>query len=315
MWVDKKRSWLETVIVGGFALPHIWLRTCIVTGISIVVTILYEEVPQLHYSLTPAPFTIIGLPLGIFLGFRNNTAYDRFWEGRKLWGSLVNTTRSLTRQVLTLIEPQADADPVESTPEAIKKFENEVVHMVIAYVHALRHHLRDTKPFEPLSHILPKEEVEKLEDEENVPLALLQRMGEKFVEARRKKWVHAFHIPVLEGSLTGLTDIQGACERIKGTPIPFSYTVLMHRIVAGYCTLLPFGLMESIKWATPAVVLAISYCFFGLDAIGDEIEQPFGMDINDLPLKSISRNIERNLRKRIGETVPPPVEPKRGVLT
>jgi ion channel-forming bestrophin family protein len=315
MWVDKKRSWLETVIVGGFALPHIWLRTLFVTAISVVFTIIYEEVPQLHYSLTPAPFTIIGLPLGIFLGFRNNTAYDRFWEGRKLWGSLVNTTRSLTRQVLTLIEPQPDADPALSSAADIRKFEEQVVHMIIAYVHALRHHLRDTKPFEPLGHILPKEEVDKLLDEENVPLAMLQRMGDMFVEARRKKWVHAFHIPVLEGSLTSLTDIQGACERIKSTPIPFSYTVLMHRIVAGYCTLLPFGLMESIKWATPAVVLAISYCFFGLDAIGDEIEQPFGMDINDLPLKSISRNIERNLRKRIGENVPPPVEPKRGVLT
>jgi ion channel-forming bestrophin family protein len=315
MWVDKKRSWLETVIVGGFALPHIWLRTLFVTALSVVVTIIYEEVPQLHYSLTPAPFTIIGLPLGIFLGFRNNTAYDRFWEGRKLWGSLVNTTRSLTRQVLTLIEPQPDADPAVSSEAEIKKFEERVVHMIIAYVHALRHHLRDTKPFEPLGHILPKEEVDRLVDEENVPLALLQRIGEMFVEARRKKWVHAFHIPVLEGSLTSLTDIQGACERIKSTPIPFSYTVLMHRIVAGYCTLLPFGLMESIKWATPAVVLAISYCFFGLDAIGDEIEQPFGMDINDLPLKSISRNIERNLRRRIGENVPPPVEAKRGVLT
>src|SRR5687768_13832681 len=221
MWVDKRRSWLETVIVGGFALPHIWHRTLIVTALSIVVTILYEEVPQLHYSLTPAPFTIIGLPLGIFLGFRNNTAYDRFWEGRKLWGSLVNTTRSLTRQVLTLIEPQPDADPNESTPEAIKAFEQKSVHMVIAFVHALRHHLRDTKPFEPLEHILGKEETEKLLDEENVPLAILQRMGEMFVDARRKKWVHAFHIPVLEGSLTSLTDIQGACERIKSTPIPF----------------------------------------------------------------------------------------------
>jgi putative membrane protein len=122
-------------------------------------------------------------------------------------------------------------------------------------------------------------------------------------------------VPVLEASLTTLTDIQGACERIKSTPIPYSYTVLLHRIVAVYCTLLPFGLMDSIKWATPAVVLAISYCFFGLDAIGDELEQPFGVDINDLPLKAISRTIERNLRERLGEKVPPPVAPARGVLT
>jgi len=89
----------------------------------------------------------------------------------------------------------------------------------------------------------------------------------------------------------------------------------MHRIVAVYCALLPFGLMDTVRWATPFVVLAISYCFFGLDAIGDELEQPFGTDINDLPLKGISRTIERNLRERLGENVPPPVEPERGVIS
>jgi putative membrane protein len=313
MWVERKRSWIETVALGGFALPHIWVRTIIVTAISIVVTILYEEVPQLHYSLTPAPFTLVALPLGIFLGFRNNTAYDRFWEGRKLWGALVNTSRSLTRQVLTLIELQPDAP--QASAEEIRSFEKKLVHLVIAYAHALRHHLRDTSPFEVLVHVIGEDETDRVRAQDNVPYALLQRMGEHLVEARRKKWIHGYHVPVLEGSLTSLTDIQGACERIKNTPIPYSYTVLMHRIVAVYCTLLPFGLMDTVKWATPFVVLAISYCFFGLDAIGDELEQPFGMDVNDLPLNGISRTIERNLRERLGEQMPPPVAPKRGILT
>jgi putative membrane protein len=315
MWVEKKRSWIETVALGGFALPHIWLRTLTVTMISIVVTVLYEEVKQLHYSITAIPFTLVGLPLGIFLGFRNNTAYDRFWEGRKLWGALVNTSRSITRQTLTLIEPQADAEVGPEVQSELRAFEVRFVHLVIAYVHALRHHLRDTSPFEVLGHIIGKEEAERLRGQDNVPLVMLQRMGDLLVDARRRKWVHPFHVPVLEGSLTALTDIQGACERIKATPIPYSYTVLMHRIVAIYCTLLPFGLMDSIKWATPFVVLAISYCFFGLDAVGDEVEQPFGTDTNDLPLKAISRTIERNLRQHLGENMPPPVAAKRGVLT
>lgn len=309
MWIEKKRSWIEMVAVGGFALPHIWMRTLTVTAISIVVTLVYEEVPQLHYTLTATPFTLVGLPLGIFLGFRNNTAYDRFWEGRKLWGSLVNTSRSLTRQILTLIEAPGDAG------EELRAFEVALVRMVIAYVHALRHHLRDTDPFTTLGNVLPEEEVARLRDEENVPLAILQRIGDRLVDARRKNWIDVIHVPLLDGSLTALTDIQGACERIKTTPMPYSYTVLMHRIVAGYCTLLPFGLMESIKWATPAVVLAISYCFFGLDAIGDEIEQPFGMDQNDLPLDGIANTIERNLRKRIGDPLPEKPKAKRGVLT
>lgn len=310
MWVEKKRSWIETVALGGYALPHIWVRTLTVTAISIVVTIAYEEVPQLHYALTAAPFTLVGLPLGIFLGFRNNTAYDRFWEGRKLWGALVNTSRSVTRQILTLLER-----PPDDAEGELRAFQVRFVHLVIAYVHALRHHLRDTSPFEVLEHVIGQDEAARLRGQDNVPYALLQRMGELLVDARRRRWLDPYHVPVLEGSLTSLTDIQGACERIKATPIPFSYTVLMHRIVAVYCALLPFGLMDSIKWATPFVVLAISYCFFGLDAVGDEIEQPFGTDTNDLPLKALSRTIERNLRQRLGEEVPPPVAPKRGVLT
>jgi ion channel-forming bestrophin family protein len=312
MFVEKRHSWIATVALGGNALPHIWMRTLAVTGVSIAVTVAYREVPALHYSITTTPFVLIGLPLGIFLGFRNNTAYDRFWEGRKLWGSLVNTARSLTRQIITLVEPQADAE--DKSPESIHAHEVAMVHMLIAYVHSLRHHLRESDPFSTLERLLPEDEVERLRGERNVPIAILQRIAELMVVARRKHWIHPLHVPVVEQSLTALTDIQGGCERIKSTPIPYSYTVLMHRIVAVYCGLLPFGLDETIGWATPVVVLCISYALFGLDAIGDEIEQPFGLDLNDLPLSTISRAIEANLRVRIGEDPPPLFEPRDGVL-
>ncbi len=313
MWVKKDGSWLKTVALGGFALPDIWVRTLAITGLSVVSTVLYETVPALHYSIGATPFALIGLPLGIFLGFRNNAAYDRFWEARKLWGALVNTSRSITRQVLTVLEVP------ETAPEADKReletFKVAFVHYVIGFVHALRHHLRDSSPFENLGHILPDEETKRLKGQDNVPYAMLQRMGEMLVVARRRQWLDRFHVPIVEASLVSLTDIQGACERIKNTPIPFSYTVLLHRIVAVYCLLLPFGLMDTIKWATPVVALVISYCFFGLDAVGDEIEQPFGLDTNDLPLKSIARTIERNLRERLAEELPPPVAPKKGILS
>ena len=313
MWVEKDRSWIKMVFLGGFALPHIWGRTLAVTGISVAVTILYEAVPQLHYSITTAPFTIIGLPLGIFLGFRNNSAYDRFWEGRKLWGSLVNTSRSLTRQVLTLIRSDhASGDEIAANEARASKIR--MVHLLIAFAHGLQHHLRDTDPFESLAELLPASDVERLRGQDNVPLAILQSLGEHLARAHERQWIHPQHVPIVESSLISLTDIQGACERIKSTPVPYSYTVLMHRIVAVFCAVLPFGLMETIQWATPFVVLAISYCFFGLDAIGDEIEQPFGVDVNDLPLRAIARNIERNLRSLLGEKCPPSIAPARGVL-
>ncbi|MDB4934076.1 MAG: putative rane protein [Labilithrix sp.] len=312
MFVEKRHSWIATVALGGVALQHIWMRTLTVTAISVAVTVAYREIPVLHYSITTTPFVLIGLPLGIFLGFRNNTAYDRFWEGRKLWGSLVNTARSLTRQILTLVEPQPEA--TDTSAAAVHAHEAAMVHMLIGYVHALRHHLRDSDPFPTLERILPADEVARFRGEGNVPIAILQRIAFQMVDARRKHWIHPLHVPVVEASLTALTDIQGGCERIKSTPIPYSYTVLMHRIVAVYCGLLPFGLDETIGWATPIVVLFVSYALFGLDAIGDEIEQPFGLDPNDLPLSTISRMIEANLRARIGEEPPRLFEPREGVL-
>jgi len=312
MFVEKKRSWLSTVILGGAALPHIWTRALTVSGISVAVTVLYLRVPAFHYSITTTPFVLIGLPLGIFLGFRNNTAYDRFWEGRKLWGSLVNTTRSLTRQIITLVEPQPDAS--ESGSGVTRAHEREMVRTLVAYVHSLRHHLRETDPRPTIQRYLSPERLKALEGELNVPLAILQQIADQLVTARRKSWIHPLHVQLIEESLVNLTDIQGACERIKSTPIPYSYTVLMHRIVALYCGLLPFGLADTIGLATPVVVLFVSYALFGLDGIGDEVEQPFGVDPNDLPLSTISRMIEANLLQRIGEEPPPLFKPRDGVL-
>lgn len=318
MWVERKQSWIKTVVLGGSALPHIWLRVFAVTTIALMVTFVYMRVPALHYSISSTPFVLIGLPLGIFIGFRNNSAYDRFWEGRKAWGSLVNTSRSVTRQVLTLLEPMAESrqslatDPQEAS--RLRAAEAAMVHLVIAFVHALRHHLRDSDPSSDLARVLGGRGAEGFRDEGNVPVAILQRLGDHVTEARHAGWIHPLHVQILETSLVSLTDVLGICERIKSTPIPYSYTVLIHRIVAVYCGFLPFGLAESIGWATPVVVLGVSYALFGLDAVGDELEQPFGLDTNDLALESISWNIERDLRKRLGEPVPDRIQPVRGVL-
>jgi putative membrane protein len=104
-----------------------------------------------------------------------------------------------------------------------------------------------------------------------------------------------------------ICDVQGGCERIKGTPIPWSYTVLTHSIVAAYCFALPFGLIATTKLATPLVVALIAYAFLGLDAVGDELEEPFGADENDLPLDMLTRTIEVNLRQALGESSLPPM--------
>lgn len=311
MMVPRHGSWLRLLFrYRGTELPRtkyrilgVFLLACLVTFAE-----LNLEDDQFHSHLRIVPFTLIGFALSIFLGFRNNTAYDRWWEGRKLWGALVNTARSMTRQVLTLLHEVPEGRTLSREEKSeIRALQVELVRRVIAFVHALRMHLRDVQDLSPLAAFLPADEVKALEAETNRPSAINKVTADKIMAAWTRGWIHPLHVPVLEASLTALTDIQGGCERIKSTPIPLSYTTLIHRIVAVYCYGLPFGLVGEVAEFTPIIVLVVSYAFFGLDVIGDEIEQPFGEDDNDLPLDALSRMIEVNLRQRIGETELPPL--------
>jgi putative membrane protein len=301
------------------SLGETWPRILLATFVSLVVTLLVVDAGQKWLKMTPVPFTILGVAISIFLGFRNTTAYGRFWEGRIQWGGLVNTSRTLTRQVLTLVgthfsesvpgrpggavgsvrdEALGLADP-DPDPE-VRTFHREVTLRLIAYVHALRHHLRGTDPTDDVSRYLTAAEVAGLAGQRNVPLAVLQGIGDRLLWARRRGWVHAYHAGLLEESLRELTNIQGACERIRNTPVPATYTILSHRLVVFFCFALPFGIVESAGHLTPFVVFLVSHAFFGMDAIGEEVEEPFGTHPHDLPLHQLSRLIEVNLLQMLG---------------
>jgi putative membrane protein len=305
--VQRSKSWLRAVIVfRGSALQRIWPRLLLTVAVAAAVTVLDVNLGLFHVGLTTTPFALVGLALSIFLGFRNNTSYDRFWEGRKLWGRMVNVSRTLTRQILTLVSRKED--------ESVPARDRELTQRIIAYVHCLRMHLRDQPDHSELAGLLPEDELAALDSEWNRPNYLLQRLGDRFRELYDEGKIHAMHLAQLDDSLTEMTGVQGACERIKSTPIPFAYNVLIHRIVAMYCFALPFGLIQSTGMLTPLVVLFIAYAFFGLDAVGEQIEDPFGLDPNDLPLSHLCITIERNLRQRLGDTEIPAL-PTGDVLT
>ncbi|MDQ3033950.1 MAG: bestrophin family protein [Myxococcota bacterium] len=305
MLVPSQVSWWRLVFkYKGSELPRTKWRIAGVVAVAICVTFL-EERHDWHPNLTPQPFALIGVALGIFLGFRNNASYDRWWEGRKLWGAAVNTTRSITRQILTIIGPQPEGSAID--PAELAALRKELVYRVIAWTHALRMALRDQDELGELAPFLPADELEQLQRESNRPFAITQGTANRIHAAWAKGWIHTMHLPVLEASMNSLTDIQGGMERIKATPIPFSYTTLIHRITAVYCYALPFGLVDAVGIYTPFVVTIVAYAFFGLDVVGDEIEMPFGHDPNDLPLRGLSRMIEVNLRQRLGETDLPPL--------
>lgn len=309
MIVRPKVSWLRLLFtLRGSSLRRDWHRIAAATLLSVVVTWAGQHYELQKYSLTVTPFTVVGLALSIFLGFRNNACYDRFWEGRKLWGALVNVSRSLTRQLLLMTVPNSE----EETQD---KYQRGTILRLAAYVYSLKHHLRTSDPFEELQGRLPEEELDRLRKQHNVPLGIVQIMGERIRATWKAGGIHDWHMSIFEGSLTEITAIQGGCERIRSTPVPFTYTLLIHRVVAFYCFALPFGIWDSVGSLSPLVVFLISHAFFELDAIGDEIEDPFGLDMNDLPLDTISRTIETNLLDLLEDpNVPDLPQPVDGVL-
>ena len=225
----------------------------------------------------------------------------------------MNTTRTLCRQIHTLVDVEEGEEEGNGLSSEVRK---ELSYRVIGYTHSLRHHLRGEAMPGDAGAFLPPDEGEALKEESNPPVAILFRMGERFREEYKAGRIHPLHVTTLEDSLRALTDIQGACERIKSTPIPASYTLLIHRLVACYVFALPFGLVSTTLVFTPIVVGLVAYAFLGLDAIGDEIEEPFGEEANDLPLATLSRMIEVNIRQRLGDELPPLLTPdKRGLLS
>lgn len=315
MLVQRKMDWWRVVFTfRGSTLARTWKRVLLATGVAAGITVVHEGLGLQLLTLTTTPFSLIGVALSIFLGFRNNASYDRYWEARKLWGRMINISRSWARQVHMLVVPAPGASEDEAA--AIDALRDTLIHRQVAYVHGLRLHLRGATDWREIRDLLGPGEFATLADESNRPAAITHQTGLLLAEAWRAGRVHPLHLPTLEASLTTITDIQGGCERILATPVPFVYNVLMHRIVALYCIFLPFGLVDSLHWVTPLAVAGVAFAFYGLDSIGEEIEEPFGTDWNDLPLSTLTRMIEVNLRQRTHDSeIPKLLQPVDGVLT
>jgi ion channel-forming bestrophin family protein len=305
MIVRSKSNWWTLLFVWrGSMMKQMLPQLLIVAALSVLAvwtegTIFKHKVP-----LNATPFTLVGVALALFLGFRNSSAYDRWWEGRKLWGALVNTMRTLTRQVLTMT---GDA------PKAAKD-KREFVDMLVAFTYAMRDQLRGDV-FARSAELLPPALAEEVDRARYKPFIILRGMGE-WVSARYKEGAFGeITMTAIDRNLVELSNILGGCERIAATPVPFGYSVMIHRVVYFYCALLPFGLVDAIEWMTPAVALVMAYSFIALDSLAGELEMPFGRDESDLALDAISLNIELSIREMSGEPLEKkPLQPVRYVL-
>ncbi|UDF33465.1 UNVERIFIED_ORG: bestrophin [Shinella sp. XGS7] len=270
--------------------------------------------PLFHQKIivTTIPFTLIGIALSIFLSFRNSACYERWWEARKLWGDLLLRGRNLARQMLSLVD-------LPAPPASARDLEDVRVRMVlraVAFCQALKQQLRGAPDArEGLQPLLRPADWQALAGQRNVAAALMMQMGTDLNDCRRAGQLDSVRAASIDATLSALTASAAGCERIKSSPLPFSYTLLLHRTAYLFCFILPFGLVDSIGFMTPFVVGIVAYTFFGLDALGDEIEEPFGTEANDLPLEAICRSIEIDLRQALGETeLPAPLQPVDFVL-
>jgi putative membrane protein len=309
---DRPSGIMLFLMLRGSILPRILPTLLLNTLVATVVTLTHGDLYKLKITLTTIPFGMIGLPLAIFLGFRNSAAYDRYWEGRKLWGDLVVKSRNLSRQCQNLIA----GGPIASASLGFGDVRVRMIFRAIAYAYALKNLLRNIDDTTEYKHCLMEPEWQQLDASSNKPDRLMLGMGADLRICLEQKRIDPCLAVALDNTLSAMVFAAASCERIKNTPIPFSYTLLLHRTAYIYCFLLPFGLVDTIGFMTPFVVAIVAYTFFGLDALGDEIEEPFGLDANDLALNAICRSIEINLRESLLDSdIPPPRQALNYCLT
>jgi len=269
--------------------------------LAAALTLFLEKYLGLRLLCSSTPFTIAGAALAIFLAFRNGAAYDRWWEGRKLWGGLVNASRVLGRQVITL---------VDDTGQESQVLRREVLYRHIAFLNTLRCQLRRQEPAHELKNLVTPAEEATLRDEKNLAARLLHNNGVALARALRRGWLSEERMARLDVTLTELASLQGACERLKSTPIPTAYRFFTRSFTVAYCVALPIGLVEQLGYATAVVAACLSFLFLVLEAIGRFLEDPFSSGANGLPLSSLCRTIEINLRQQLDEQeLPAQIEP------
>lgn len=312
--LERPSGWTLFLVKRGSVLQRIRGKLFLNILLAILVTFAHGYLFDIKITVTTIPFTLIGLPLAIFLGFRNNTAYDRYWEGRKLWGDLNIRVRVMARQCMSLIRMDQPLDPKNRAGDVRVR----VVHRTLAHAHALRAQLRGHTDDRAVERWLTPDDWKKIR---NLPLcyrgdAIVQANAVDLVQCMRAGQIDTLHYNLLDETLTHITFAAASCERLRHTPMPFSFSLLLHRTAHLYCFLLPFGLVDVTGFMTPFVVAIVAYTFFGLDALGDELEEPFGMDHNDLALDAMCRTMEMNALHLLGDTeVPEALQPVDGRLT
>lgn len=285
--------------------------------LTIVVFVIYNNL-KLSTFLPFSIALILGSALSIFIAFRNNSAYGRWWEARTIWGGIVNSSRVLARLIITFTDSHSHQQNYDM--ERSEKFKKDMIYKLIAWVHSLRLHLRKQENWFELKHLLSDEEYFQLEKSQNKPNYLQILSGKKIYEAMANGTLGGFDSFQMEGQLLALANYQGACERIKNTPLLRQYDFFTRVFLYTFIILLPFSLIGdftkmNIDYLMIPISIIISFVFSIIGKVGEVNEDPFENRITDVPLTALCNTIERDLREMLGETdLPKKSEPENGYL-
>lgn len=272
------RSWTSVLFrLKGSVLPRLFPRIAAIAGVGVGAALLFEATA---FKVSPLAHTLIGAALGLLLVFRTNASYDRFWEGRKLLGMIVNRARDFTRQVATYVD-DADARAV-------------VRRRTVAMAALIHQMLRRETDLGALGDKITADERAALE-----PLRARQIVMATWISARLRGLADdgklgEQRLYAMDQNLTSIIDQLGGAERIMKTPVPFAYAQHIRTFVSFFCLTVPFAMVDTMRWYTPLAAALLAFALFGIEEIGIEIEDPFGYDDNDLPLDAILDTIDRD---------------------
>ncbi len=226
-----------------------------------------------------AVYSLIGFVISLLLVFRTNTAYDRWWEGRRKWGELVNDSRNFAVKLSSILKDKEDK----------AFFQRQIVN----YVYATKEHLRNGVKFEELD--LSDEELQQLGNSSHVPIAIVKAMYTRLNALSSTSKITQEEFLALDKNLNTFIDVVGACERIKNTPIPFSYSLFIKKFIFIYVTTLPLAFVNQFGYFSSLIATFVFYVLVSMEVLAEEIEDPFGEDDNDLPTDTICERIKGNV--------------------
>lgn len=271
----------------GYIFGKIKYEILAVTLYTLIINMLYYQYGIKEISIPISVPMVLGTVLSLLLAFRSNQAYDRWWEARTIWGAIVNDSRSLARQMMSIV----DGDDSEE----FRHFRQHFIKRQIAWNYALGQSLRKKDPLRGLERLLSRRELNHLARYDNVPAGILQLHSRDIKYALQQEWLNPYQQIELDRTLTRLCDAMGRCERIKNTVFPATYSLYTHFAVIFFILLLPFALIDSLGIVEVPLVAAISASFLLIEKMAINLQDPFENKPTDTPMTTIARKVERDL--------------------